>query len=108
MEYLYSSVVDTGCYDPEGLCNGIPLRVHKYADLEDIGAIRAHEDWRKYVGPVEEYHGGLGPRFSFITVSIPECLPERLEVISYATEFAFMQDGQSHKEPQYSRPTDII
>ena len=93
MDYNYSSVVDPSSYDLEGLCDGIPLRIHKHADFEDIGAIRAQEDWRKHVSPVEGYRGGLGPRFSFMAVSVPECLPERLEIISYANEFAFMHDG---------------
>lgn len=29
-----------------------------------------------------------------MSVTVPECLPERLEVISYANEFAFLHDGQ--------------
>lgn len=93
MEYRYSEIVDPSTYDLEGLCDGIPLRVNRHADLEDIGAIRAQEDWSKHVNPVKSYRGGLGPRFSFMAVSIPECLPERLEIISYANEFAFLHDG---------------
>jgi hypothetical protein len=61
--------------------------------FEDIGAIRAQEDWQRYVGPLSNYRGDLGPRFSFMSVTIPECRPDRLEVVSYANEFAFMFDG---------------
>jgi hypothetical protein len=44
---------------------------------------------------VKDYQGGLGDPFSFIRVTIPECLPERLEIISYANEYAFLYDGMS-------------
>jgi hypothetical protein len=94
MEYRYSTIVDPATYETEGLCDGISLRVHGYADLEDVGTIRAQEDWRKHIGPLEYYRGGLGPKYSFMAVSVPECLPERLEIISYANEFAFLHDGR--------------
>lgn len=94
MDFQYSSIVEPSTYDLQGLCDGIPLRLHHDADLEDIGALRAQEDWRKHVSPVYNYRGGLGPRFGFMSVSVPECLPERLEIISYANEFAFLHDGQ--------------
>ena len=94
MEYKYSSIVDPSTYETENLCDGMPLRVHMYPDLEDLGAFRAQEDWRRHVGPIDNYKGGLGPQYSFMAVSVPECLPERLEIISYANEFAFLHDGE--------------
>ncbi|GAB7349558.1 hypothetical protein MBLNU459_g0254t1 [Dothideomycetes sp. NU459] len=93
MEYKYSTVIDSSEYDKQGLCNGIDLRRHVAADLEDVGAFRVQEDWRRLVGPLEKpYRGGLGPVFSFITVAVPECLPDRLEITSYALEFGFIHD----------------
>ena len=94
MQHKYSTVEDPSTYDTEGLCEGIPVRRHVAADLEEIGTFRAQEDWRHYVGPMGDYKGGLGPRYSFMTVSVPECLPERLEIISYANELAFLHDGE--------------
>ena len=93
MEYQYSRLVDPSGYVTEGLCEGMPLRVHKYPELEDIGALRAQQDWNEHVAPVQNYRGGLGPQYSFMAVAIPECLPDRLELISYANEFAFLHDG---------------
>ncbi|KAJ4387227.1 hypothetical protein N0V93_007816 [Gnomoniopsis smithogilvyi] len=92
MEFNYSDIVDPSAHDTEGLCQGIDVRMSKFSSLEDRGAIRAHEDWNKHVGPCREYKGTLGPRFSFISVTIPECIPERLEVVAYANEFAFLHD----------------
>ena len=93
MEYKHSVVVDPSTYKTEGLCDRIPLRMHVHSDLENIGTIRAQEDWSRLVKNVENYRGGLGPKYSFMSVSVPECLPERLEIISYANEFAFLHDG---------------
>lgn len=94
MDYKYSTIIDSSTYDTQGLCRGIDLRRHVAADLEEVGAFRAQEDWRRLVGPLEKpYRGGLGPDFSFITAAVPECLPDRLEITSYALEFGFIHDG---------------
>lgn len=94
MDYIYSTILDPKDYETEGLCDGIELRRNKNTQREDSGAIRAHHDWAKYVGPCCEYRGTLGPVYSFMTVCVPECIPDRLELIAYANEFAFMHDGK--------------
>lgn len=93
MEYRHSKIVNPALYETQGLCDGIDVRMHTETDREDRGAIRAHQDWNQHVSPIKGYKGTLGPKWSFMTVSVPECLPERLEVISYANEFAFLHDG---------------
>lgn len=90
----YSTVIDASKWDTEGLCKGIDLRRHVAGDLEEVGAFRAQEDYRRLVGPLENpYRGGLGPELSFITSAVPECLPDRMEITSYALEFGFIHDG---------------
>lgn len=96
MDYMYSFVVNPSEYETEGLCDGIDFRKNHFSEMEDRGAIRAHHDWSKYVGACCEYRGTLGPIYSFMTVCVPECIPERLELIAYANEFAFMHDGKHH------------
>lgn len=94
MDPQYSIKLDLAEYDPDNLCPGIDLRLHVAADLEDIGIFRCQEDWRRLVGPLENpFKGPMGPRFSFISITVPDCLPERLEITSYALEFAFHQDS---------------
>ncbi|KAI4197918.1 MAG: hypothetical protein LQ350_005621 [Teloschistes chrysophthalmus] len=89
----YSYIIDKSKHDLDGLCNGIDVRRHVAGDLEEIGAFRAQEDWRRLVGPLEKpYRGGLGGEFSFITIAVPECHPDRLEITSYALEFGFIHD----------------
>ncbi|KAF2203659.1 putative geranylgeranyl diphosphate synthase [Delitschia confertaspora ATCC 74209] len=97
MEFRYSEIVEPGVYQTHGLGHDIPLRIHRDPDSEIRGALRAQRDWSKLVGPVFGYQGGLGDQFSFIRVTVPECLPERLEVISYANEFAFLYDDEMER-----------
>lgn len=103
MFYKFSTVLGPSEYETEGLCDGIPVRKHVAADLEEIGTFQAQADWAHFVGPLRNYKGGLGPAHSFMSVSLPECLPERLEVVSYANEFAFLHDGTSLKNSKEQR-----
>ena len=96
MEYAFSTVIEPSSYETEGLCEGIDLRQSKYSYFEERGAIRAQRDWAKWVAPVPAtgFRGSLGPRYNFLTLTVPECKPERLEIIAYANEFAFLHDGK--------------
>ena len=94
MEHLYSKQVDPGTYETDGLSYDIPLRENIHSAMEVKGALRAQEDWSKLVSPVKKYHGGISDRYSFMSVTVPECLPDRLEILSYANEFAFLFDGK--------------
>ena len=95
MDFIHSELVDPATFDSEGLCEGINLRKHFDTASEAIGALRAQRDWSKTVAPLKDFHGGLGPRFSFVCLTLPECLPDRLEIVSYANEYAFLYDGES-------------
>ncbi|KAL1606497.1 hypothetical protein SLS60_003902 [Paraconiothyrium brasiliense] len=94
MDFKYSSVVASGTYRDDALANAIPLRIHKDPYKEIAGSLRAQQDWNSTVSTVQNYQGGLGDPFSFIRVTIPECIPERLEAISYANEYAFLYDDE--------------
>jgi len=93
MDYPYSILVDPSTYDTQGLCDEIPLRKLIAADLEEVATFKAYEDWERFVGPVGDYKGSLGPNFSLVSVIYPACLPERIEAISYLKEITFLLDG---------------
>ena len=92
MEFKYSYPVDPSKYDDDGLCEGYPLRNHRDAELVDLGTLRAQEDWRRLVGPLGTYKGGLGAEYNFVSLALPECLPDRIEVIAYLNEMVFIHD----------------
>jgi hypothetical protein len=92
-------------YETQGLCDGLPIRKHVAPHAEEIGSFRAQEDWNRLVSPISNFNGGLGPIHSFMAVSLPECLPERFEVVSYANEFAFLHDGMMIYVISFVHPT---
>ncbi|KAF5591144.1 terpene synthase [Fusarium subglutinans] len=92
MDFFYSDEIDASRYETYDLDHGIPLRMHRDSAIEVKGALRARKDWTRYVRPVHGYKGGLADPFGFISVTIPEYRPERLEIVSYANEFAFLYD----------------
>jgi hypothetical protein len=98
MSFSHSHEVDPALYETDGLGIDVPLRMHKDWTAEEKGAKRMQREWSQYVYPLEGYHGELGARYHFVSVTMPGCLPERLEVIAYANEFAFLYDGivQTH------------
>lgn len=109
MTMKHSKYLDTaqrGSYRDDGLANGILLRVHRDQYREINGSLRAQQDWNRLVSPVANYHGGLADRFNFVSVTIPGCLPERLEIISYANEYAFLYDGESSSVAKRTRLAD--
>lgn len=93
MEYKHSTVVDPSTYDDFGLCGALPLRISKYGNLADKGCQRAQEDWIRFVGKISDFTGCRCARFNAISAGVPECHPERMEMVTYANEFAFLQDG---------------
>lgn len=93
MDFRFSDLIDPSTYETEGLCNDIPLRKHKESFKEDSGCLRAQADWNDLVGPLEHYNGCLGPEYGWVQVMAPECLPDRLEILAYVFEFAFLYDG---------------
>ena len=96
MEYRYSSVLDPEIYreSTDGLLEGIPVRFHHDHENEDLAILRLHQDWKANVGPLGNFRGTLHPRHSFMSLTVPECLPERLDVLSYANEFGFLHDDE--------------
>lgn len=92
MEFRYSTIVDPSEYDSQGLCEGIALRAHKDQKVEDLGAVNALQDWKDHVAPTSVKTASLAPEFNFLSVSYPETLPDRMEVMAYFNEFIFLQD----------------
>lgn len=94
MGYQYSEEIERSSYRDDGLANGMQLRIHRDSHKEISGVLHAQRDWSNLVSPLCRYHGALGARFHFISVTIPECLPDRLEVVAYANEYSFLYDGK--------------
>lgn len=96
MEYPNSITVDPTTYDTFGLYEEHSVRLSKHSHIADKGFQRAQEDWRKSVGEIVNFHGCQGPRFDFVSVCIPECRLERIEVVAYLCELTALHDGKCY------------
>jgi len=101
MEYRYSHLVEPSSDEAaalENLAGGLlPIRVHRDAKLANRAAFRAQKDWKRLLGfplstPEGEGCGTVGPRYNFLSVLVPEMLPDRLELCAYVLEILFFMD----------------
>ncbi|KAJ5116916.1 Variediene synthase [Penicillium angulare] len=76
-----------------GFCEEYPPRRHNYKNKADEGCLNLRADWEKYIGPIERW-GSCNPfEGNFSYVVLPLCLPERLSLLSYIFEYAFLYDN---------------
>ncbi|KAF7125867.1 hypothetical protein CNMCM5793_002160 [Aspergillus hiratsukae] len=77
----------------QGFCKGYPLRRHRFEDESNKGSLQCRADWVEFIGPIERW-GCYNPwEGNFGAVVLPFCKPERLAIICYIFEYAFMYDN---------------
>ncbi|KAM0358657.1 hypothetical protein ACHAP4_004633 [Fusarium culmorum] len=86
-------LVDTSHFDTHGLGANHKLRRHKFEHLADAGCHKARSDWVNHIGPLTEFGGCNHINGNFSAVGLPLCRPDRLELIAYVLEFAFLHDS---------------
>lgn len=99
MESLYSSALNSSQHETQtgGLPGNVPIRVHSHQCLEVLAIFKARSNWCggtavKNVqvagsnGCIHPMYGGLS------SLTIPECLPGRLPIVSYANELFLLLD----------------
>ncbi|OBS27869.1 hypothetical protein FPOA_01811 [Fusarium poae] len=88
-----SDLVEISRFDTRGLGAGYKLRRHKFEHLADAGCHKARSDWIKHVGPLNEFGGCNHVNGNFSAVVLPLCRPDRLELVAYVLEYAFLHDS---------------
>ncbi|RAH78110.1 geranylgeranyl pyrophosphate synthase [Aspergillus japonicus CBS 114.51] len=92
-EDQFSALVPRDTSDLHGFCHGCPLRRHKSEHKANEGSLQLRADWEKYVGPIERW-GSCNPwEGHFGAVVLPCCRPERMAIVNYIFEYAFMYDN---------------
>ncbi|PWY67090.1 geranylgeranyl pyrophosphate synthase [Aspergillus sclerotioniger CBS 115572] len=76
-----------------GFCDAYPLRRHKFEDAANDGSLQCRADWETYIGPTERWGCGNPWEGHFAAVVLPFCRPDRIAVISYIFEYAFLYDS---------------
>ncbi|KAK3399185.1 isoprenoid synthase domain-containing protein [Sordaria brevicollis] len=72
---------------------GYTLRRHKAETLANAGCYEARQDWIQYIGPIKEF-GNCNPvNGNFTALVLPLTKPERLRLVAYILEYAFLHDN---------------
>ncbi|PYH40159.1 bifunctional terpene synthase/polyprenyl synthetase family protein [Aspergillus saccharolyticus JOP 1030-1] len=92
-EDQFSRLVARETPDLHGFCHGYPLRRHQWEHRANEGSLHLRADWEKYIGPIERW-GSCNPwEGHFGAVVLPCCRPERMAIVNYIFEYAFMYDN---------------
>jgi hypothetical protein len=89
MECTHSTVVGPAIVAKSGCFTAIPVRQRNYQATADAASVSAFEDWNKYVGKVNEERYYADPRGHIVSLTIPECLPDRIHAVAKMWEFPY-------------------
>ncbi|KAK4184402.1 isoprenoid synthase domain-containing protein [Podospora australis] len=72
----------------------MPVRRNNRDDIADAGSFALVRDWELHVQDGNErlFHGCVGPSGNYNSYMWPECLPERLGILSYLNSLSFLHD----------------
>lgn len=90
MKFPYSDVID-----PQVIAETCPtqldVRIGKYDSISTKASEEFLQQWKAIGGNFEG--GCASAKGSIMTLGLPECKPERIEVLTKLTEFLFVVDG---------------
>ncbi|KAK4237715.1 isoprenoid synthase domain-containing protein [Achaetomium macrosporum] len=90
---LTAETLDLSQYATHGFCPQYPLKRHRHEALANAGCLEARRDWARYIGPACEF-GGCNPiNGNFTALVLPLCKPQRLKLVAYLLEYAFLHDS---------------
>jgi hypothetical protein len=75
------------------------VRKSKHSHIADLAIGKFIEEWNGAVG--KGFCSSAGPCGFFIALTVPEAKPERIAIVTKATEFIFAVDGQFNTCPGF-------
>ncbi len=96
MKYVYSREYDLTSAQKQGCWSTLPLRIHKDEQLAIEASYEFLRDWEEAVGKGTDLDAtiSLCANGHFVALTIPECLPERLRIITRLSDFSYIYDGK--------------
>ncbi len=75
----------------------LPVRQNNRNDIADAGSLAFITDWALVMqdGREKTHHGAISKTGNLTSFLWPECMPERLGLLSYFNEIGHMHDGMS-------------
>jgi hypothetical protein len=92
--YNFSEEIDPDIAKAQGCFTTLPIRVHRDKQAAEEASQRLVAEWENKMkgGHKADSIASFGPNGHLVALSIPECLPERLELVTYVTDFMFFHD----------------
>ena len=93
MAYPNSDPVDRLALEASGCLTTLPVRCSKSQDVANSTSRAFCQEWNNAGIKGDLRHSSFDPKGHFFTLSVPECLPERVEVGTRMYDLAFYNDG---------------
>jgi hypothetical protein len=89
-----SSLIPTSRIKSTGAFTQFAARLSTNNHLADSGTLRARSDYAAIVGNSPSSDGGASTVGNFNGLLYFDCLPDRIEILAYLNELAFLHDGR--------------
>ena len=94
MHVKHSTPVDAQVLLHAKCFTSLQVRRSKYESCVVLGSSMLSKDWERTFGEVlETRKGGGSPAGHLAALAFPECLPERISILAYITDYILYHDG---------------
>ena len=93
MAYPNSELVDPSVVQASGCLTTLPVRCSKHLDLANSASRALCLEWNNAGVKGDLRRSSFDPKGNALSLSIPECLPERVEVCTRLLDIGFYNDG---------------
>ncbi|RCI12704.1 hypothetical protein L249_1254 [Ophiocordyceps polyrhachis-furcata BCC 54312] len=103
--FVNSSPVDAQRIKQTGAFTRFASQISKHDDQADVGTRRARHDFSSLTGFSPSFDACGSPVGNFNSLLYFDCLPDRIEMLSYFTELAFLHDDYTASDRDESPQT---
>lgn len=96
MAFPNSDYVDVETLKSEGCSTVLPVRNSKYENLSVAASHKFFAEYNRLVLGADVSKGCCHPKGHAASLSLPESLPDRVEMACYLFEYGFASDGKEH------------
>jgi ophiobolin F synthase len=96
IQYRFSRPFANSEAESYGCFTSLPIRVSLYQDIANKASEELQENWERHAqrDHGRRYVGCCNPVGHFVSLVAPEALPDRVDVVAYLSEFAYLYDGK--------------
>lgn len=108
MSQQYAEPLRPDIYACEEYTSLFSPRIHRRTSIADHASVQCHLDLYGEEGVGSKFGNLNAHAGNFVSLCAPNCLPERLALVAYTIEYAFLHDGMSRPGLELSSQTDVL